>query len=228
MKPTAIILNCTLKQSPEESNTDALIEKVVKEFKGLGVKAEVLRPVDYKIKVGIANDLGKGDGWPEILKKLKATDIVILASPIWFGSRSSVCQLVLERLDATLSDADEETGQYPWYNKVAGFLVTGNEDGAHQIIAYNMVNLMHLGFTIPPNCDSYWLGPAGPGKSYKAAKGDKWTYTNKTYKYLVHNTVWFAQLLQNNPIPTNLNDLAKAAEKESDDEKVDFLGEDEE
>lgn len=223
MKLSALIINCTLKKSPEESNTDALIDKVIKEYKEVGVDAESLRAVDYNIAFGITNDAGSGDEWPQILKKMKAADIVVIASPIWFGVRSSVCQLVMERLDASYSFTDDKTGQTVWYNKVAGVLVTGNEDGAHTIGSNTLYNLMHLGFTVPPNCDSYWVGPAGPGKSYKAAHGEKWTYTNKTYRYMVHNTTWFAKLLKNNPIPINLNRLTQAAKAESDDEKVSFV-----
>lgn len=223
MKISALIINCTLKKSPEESNTDALIEKVIKEFKEVGVSAETLRAVDYKIPFGISNDAGNGDEWPKVLDKMKAADIVVIASPIWFGVRSSVCQLVMERLDASYALTDKETGQFPWYNKVAGVLVTGNEDGAHDVGSNTLYNMMHLGFTVPPNCDSYWVGPAGPGKSYKAAHGEKWTYTNKTLRFMVHNTAWFAKLLKNNPIPTKLNDLIDAAKAESDDKSVEFV-----
>ncbi len=223
MKLNALIINCTLKKSPEESNTDALIEKVIKEYKEVDVNAETLRAVDYNIPFGISNDMGDGDEWPKILKKMQAADIVVIASPIWFGVRSSVCQLVMERLDASYALLDEATGQFSWYNKVAGVLVTGNEDGAHDVGSNTLYNMMHLGFTVPPNCDSYWVGPAGPGKSYVAAKGEKWTYTNKTYRFMVHNTAWFAQLLKNNPIPTKMNKLIKAAKMESDDSEVNFI-----
>src|SRR5258708_3942610 len=115
----ALILNCTLKKSPEVSNTDALINKVVLLYKNLGVTTEVLRVVDYKIPFGVSSNEGKGDEWPEILKKIKHAQIFIIAAPIWFGVRSSVAQLVIERLDGTYSEMDPKTGQFPLYNKVA-------------------------------------------------------------------------------------------------------------
>src|SRR5438105_3840094 len=101
MKFRAVILNCTLKKSPQVSNTGALIKKVVKHFKMLGVDSEVIRVVDYNIPFGVSSDEGKGDEWPQILKKIKACDIFIIATPIWFGVRGSVAQLVIERLDGT-------------------------------------------------------------------------------------------------------------------------------
>jgi multimeric flavodoxin WrbA len=101
------------------------------------------------------------------------------------------------------------------YGKVAGVIITGNEDGAHNVAANTLFNLSHLGFTIPPNVDTYWLGPAGPGPSYIAAGGNKHLYTNKTVRYMVDNLAFMAQVLKRNPIPTNLNQLIDDAKKES-------------
>lgn len=213
----AVILNCTLKKSPAVSNTEHLIKKVVKEYKKLGVTAEVIRVVDYKILFGVSTYEGKGDEWPKILKKIKAANILIMASPIWFGVRSSVAQLVIERLDGTYEEGDKKTGQFPLYNKVAGCIVTGNEDGAHDVAANTLFNLTHLGCVVPPNVDTYWVGPAGPGPAYIEADGDHHLYTNKTLRFLVHNTTYMAKLLAKNPIPTNLKKLIEDAQKESHD-----------
>ncbi len=211
----AIILNCTLKKSPVISNTDALIRKVVKEYKELGVISEVIRVVDHNIPFGVSSNEGDGDEWPKILKKLIASDIIIIAAPIWFGVRSSVAQLVIERLDGTYEEMDKKTGQFPLYNKVAGCIVTGNEDGAHNVAANTLYNLTHLGCVVPPNVDTYWVGPAGPGPNYIEADGDHHLYTNKTLRFLVHNTTYMAKLLAKNPIPTNLKKLTEEAQKES-------------
>ncbi len=215
MKLKAVILNCTLKKSPVVSNTQALIEKVVTEYKKLDVVSEVIRIVDYHIPFGISSNEGTGDEWPKILKKLIAADIIIIAAPIWFGVRSSVAQLVIERLDGTYAEGDKKTGQFPLYNKVAGCIVTGNEDGAHDVAANTLFNLSHLGCVVPPNVDTYWVGSAGPGPSYIEADGKHHLYTNKTLRFLVHNTAYMAKLLKKNPIPTNLKELIVEAQEES-------------
>lgn len=209
-------MNCTLKKSPQISNTRALIDKAVDLFRELGVESEVVRVVDYKVAFGVSSDEGEGDEWPLILEKVKACDILVIASPIWFGVRSSVCQMVLERLDGTYVDGDPVTGQYPLYGKVGGAMVTGNEDGAHDICANTLFNLTHLGCTVPPNVDCYWVGDAGPGPSYIDAGGDRHLYTNRTVRYMVRNLAHFAKLLKENPIPTNLKQLDEEARKVSD------------
>lgn len=215
MNLKAVILNCTLKRSPETSNTRALIDKAVTLFHEQGVETEVIRVIDHNIRFGVSSDEGEGDEWPEILKKIKACDILIIGSPIWFGVRSAVAQMVLERLDGTYDESDWETGQFPLYGKVGGVVITGNEDGAHNVAANTLFNLSHLGCTIPPNVDTYWVGDAGPGPSYIEAGGDKHLYTNKTVRYMVNNLVHFANLLKEHPIPTNLRKLYEEAQKES-------------
>ncbi len=126
--------------------------------------------------------------------------------------------MALERLSGGYDEADEANGQYPLYNKVGGVIVTGNEDGAHNVSANTLFNLTHLGATIAPNSDSYWVGDAGPGPSYLEI-GQDHLYTNRTVLYLVHNTVYMANLLANNPIPTNLKDLDEQAKNISKDTK---------
>ncbi|MCQ1535909.1 flavodoxin family protein [Methanosarcina sp. KYL-1] len=216
MSMKALFLNCTLKKSPQVSNTRALIDKASYLFKELGVESEVIRVVDYRVAFGISSDEGEGDEWPSILEKIKACDILVIASPIWFGVRSSVAQMVIERLDGTYAEGDPVTGQYPLYGKVGGVMVTGNEDGAHNVSANTLFNLTHLGCTVPPNVDSYWVGDAGPGPSYIEAGGDRHLYTNRTVRYMVHNLVYFAKLLKEHPIPTNLKQLDEEASKVSD------------
>ncbi len=211
----ALLLNCTLKKSPATSNTQALIDLAVALFKDQRVDCETLRISDYRIEPGVTSDEGDGDQWPLVLEKIKQCHILLIGSPIWFGVRSSLVQRVFERLDGTYQEADSETGQYPLYNKVGGVLVTGNEDGAHNVSAHTLFNLSHLGCTIPPNSDTYWVGEAGPGPSFLEANGATHLYTNQTVRYMVHNVVYFARLLNNNPIPTNLNQLNLAAEEAS-------------
>ncbi len=212
----ALILNCTLKPSPAVSNTEVLAKRAAKLYEAAGADTEILRVVDYKVKFGVSSDEGEGDEWPQIYAKIKQADILVVATPIWFGVRGSVSQLVMERLDGSYSDGDKETGQFPLYNKVAGVIVTGNEDGAHDVASNTLFNLTHLGCAVAPNSDTYWVGPAGPGPSYIEAGGERHLYTNKTTRYMVHNTVFLAKLLQERPFDTNLNELIAEAKKESD------------
>ena len=207
MSLKALFLNCTLKRSPDVSNTDALIYKVAGLLADLEVETETIRVADYKVAFGVISDQGDGDEWPVILERVKACDILVIGMPIWFGVRSSVAQLVMERLDGTFAEGDPITGQYPLYGKVAGVIVTGNEDGAHNCCANTLFNLTHLGCMVPPNVDCYWVGDAGPGQSYVAAGGDKHLYTNRTARYMAHNLVWGAKALRGTSIDTNLNEL---------------------
>ncbi len=210
----ALLINCTLKKSPEVSNTEVLLNKAIKLFSEKNVATETVRPVDSNILPGVSSNEGAGDEWPPILAKIKAADILVFGSPIWFGVRSSVIQRVLERLDGTYREADPDTGQFPLYGKVAGMVITGNEDGAHDVAANTLFNLSHLGCTVPPNVDTYWVGNAGPGPSYIDAGGEHHLYTNRTVRYMVENLVYFADLIKQNPIPTNLRALDDLARQE--------------
>ena len=213
----ALFLNCTLKRSPDVSNTEALCRKVIEWFDGMDVASEIVRVVDYRVPTGVTSDEGDGDEWPLILEKVKAADILVVATPIWFGVRSSICQLVIERLDGTYQERNA-VGQYPLYNKVAGVVVTGNEDGAHSAAETTLFNLCHLGCTIPPNADTYWVGDAGPGPSYIEAGGEHHPYTQRTTRWMAHNLVHMARILRDNPIPAEGNTF------EEDDEHRTHIG----
>ena len=217
MDVRALFLNCTLKKSPTTSNTRALIDKVAALFEEEDVSTEVIRVVDHDVAFGVTSDEGDGDAWPEILDRIKAADILVVATPIWLGVRGSVAQLVMERLDGTYEERDER-GQYPLYNKVGACIVTGNEDGAHDAAANTLFNLSHLGCTIPPNADCYWVGDAGPGPSYIEAGGDRHLYTNKTARYLAKNCAEMARRLKERPYSINLDAVDEAAQAVSRDE----------
>ena len=207
----AIFLNCTLKRSPAVSNTEALIRKVIEWFDTMEVTSEVVRVVDYDVAFGVSSDEGDGDEWPVILEKIKAADIIVVGTPIWFGVRGSVAQLVIERLDGTYNERNE-VGQYPLYSKVAGVVVTGNEDGAHAAAETTLFNMTHLGCTVPPNADTYWVGDAGPGPSYIEAGGENHPYTQRTTRWMAHNLVHMARILKANPIPAEGNTFDEETE----------------
>ncbi|TSJ44369.1 flavodoxin family protein [Mucilaginibacter corticis] len=217
----ALFINCTLKRKPDFSNTGALAEKAAQQLRGQGFATEIIRLNDYNVLTGNTSDEGNGDEWPLILEKIKACNIFVIATPIWMGHLASTSQKVIERLDAIFRDEDlmdKETGQYMPYNKVAGCLVTGNEDGAHSCAAQVLWSLQEVGFTIPPNVNAYWVGMAGGEKDYVEAGGERYLYTNKSLRYMTGNLAFFAKLLADHPITTNLNDAAEKAEEESDKE----------
>lgn len=211
----ALFLNCTLKKSPNQSNTQAFINNAIKEFEKLDVTCDVVRLIDHEIKFGVSSDEGDGDVWPEILDKIYKADILVIASPIWRGDRSSIAKMIGERMDGIMQEGNEDNGQYPTYNKVAGVMIDGNEDGAKNAIASILMDLSEQGFSIPVNAYTYYVGKAGPGPSYIEADGDKHEFTNKMMLYMVHNLVHLAKTLQKNKYPTNLNDLDEKAKEMS-------------
>ncbi|SDL07174.1 Multimeric flavodoxin WrbA [Salinimicrobium catena] len=215
----AIFLNCTLKRSPETSNTQAFIANAEKIFHELNVETESIRVVDQNVKFGNSSDEGEGDGWPGILKKVKESDIMIIATPIWRGDRSAVAKMVAERFDGIWSEANEENGQYPTFNKVAGVMVDGNEDGAKKAISSILFDLSEHGFTIPVNAFSYYVGKAGPGPAYIEAEGDKHFFTNRNLYTMVYNMVHLAQTLKDNKYTSNLKELKEKAKKISKTEE---------
>ncbi len=169
----ALVLNCTLKRSPDPSNTEALAGVVVEQLEKHGVDVEVVRAVDLTIEPGVVSETVRdGDAWPLVHAKLLDAEILVVASPTWLGRPSSVAQRVLERMDAMLSETDDE-GRPVAYNRVAGVVVTGNEDGAHHVISEISGALADIGYTVPGQAWTYWhLGP-GPGPDYLDADGGR-------------------------------------------------------
>ncbi|WP_078380443.1 flavodoxin family protein [Sutcliffiella halmapala] len=204
MSLNALFLNGSLKTSEEPSNTEGLMDEVIKHFDREGIKSECIRLADYTIKYGISDDLGDGDKWPLILEKIKKADILIIGTPIWIGEKSSITTLAMERIYGG-SSLTNEKGQCIYYNKVAGVVVTGNEDGAKHAASSILYGLTHSGFVIPPNVDTYWVGEAGPGASYIEAEGYKNNFTIQHAKTMAYNLIHFAKLLKENPIPAEGN-----------------------
>jgi multimeric flavodoxin WrbA len=202
----ALVLNCSLKPSEETSNTQALIDRSLNILKDNDIEVEVVRLADYNIAYGITDDAGEGDEWPHIFEKVKAADILIIGTPLWLGEKSSIAALAIERLYGASSMTNEK-GQSIFYNKVAGVIITGNEDGAKNAARSILYALSHIGFTIPPNVDPYWVGDAGPGPSYIEAGGDEHEFTQKSVKTMSYNLAHFANLLNEHPIPAEGNTI---------------------
>lgn len=166
----AVYLNGTLKRSPQVSHTEGLIDIGRQILGSLGVRTDVVRAVDHVIPPGVYPDM-REQGWehddfPGLYRTLiEPADIVVLATPIWLGDQSSMTRLIIERLYGWSGELNA-AGQWSYYGKVGGALVTGNEDGGKHCSAQMLYALSHIGFTIPPQADSYWVGEAGPGPSY--------------------------------------------------------------
>jgi multimeric flavodoxin WrbA len=164
----ALFINCTLKRSPAPSNTAGLVDVSRRIMEKHGVEVEVLRAIDHDIATGIWPDMTEhgwpADAWPAIYNKVLAADILVIAGPIWLGDNGSVTKQVIERLYAC-SHLLNDAGQYAYYGRVGGCLITSNEDGVKHCAMNVLYSLQHLGYTIPPQADAGLIGEVGPGPS---------------------------------------------------------------
>jgi multimeric flavodoxin WrbA len=197
----ALFVNCTLKRSPEVSNTQGLADRAIAIMRRSGVTVDVIRAVDREIAVGVQPDMtehgAERDDWPEIFEQVMAADILVLLTPIWLGEKSSVCTQVIERLYGN-SHLLNDSGQYAYYGRVGGCIVTGNEDGAKHCAMNILYSLQHLGYTIPPQADSSWLGEVGPGPSYldEGSGGPENEFTSRNTTFLAWNLMHLARMLR--------------------------------
>jgi multimeric flavodoxin WrbA len=195
----ATVLNCSLKTSDHPSNTQALADIVIEALRGSGVDVETFRLADLAVPPGVESDLGDGDDWPRVRAAVVSSEILVVATPTWVGHPSSIAQRVIERMDAMLSETDDD-GRPVAYNRVAGVVVTGNEDGAHHVISEVAGALGDIGFTIPGQAWTYWNRGPGPGPVYTdTTEGHDWSAS--TGRAMASNLVAVARALQDQPIP---------------------------
>ena len=196
---SALALVCTLTPSPEPSSSELMARHILDELEQQGVRTSSLRIVDHEVKRGVQVDMGNGDEWPAIRERILAADIVVLATPIWMGHPCSIAQQVMERLDADLSETDAE-GRPVMYGKVATVAVVGNEDGAHKVIADMMQGLNDVGFTLPAQGGTYWVGEAMQTVDFKQLEKvpDPVASTNAG---LARNAAHLARLLREHQYP---------------------------
>jgi len=199
MPLSVIAINCTLKPSPAASSCELLLTRTLEEFGKRGAVTGLLRAVDLNIKPGVQSDEGAGDDWPGIRRKILEADIFLLGTPIWLGHPSSVCQRVLERLDAFLGEQDE-AGRMVSYDRVAAVAVVGNEDGAHHVTAELFQGLNDVGFTVPASASTYWVGEAMQKKDLKDLPGLP-SKTAEAAAALAVNCLHVASLLKRAPYP---------------------------
>ena len=202
---SALFINCTLKRPEEDSHTDTLIDMSATIMRRTGVSVEIVRANSFDMALGVYPDMtehgASKDEWPLLWEKVSQADILVLGTPIWLGEKSSVCQLIIEKLYAH-SGQQNERGQYIFYNKVGGCLVTGNEDGIKHVGMGVLYSMQHVGYTIPPQSDAGWIGEAGPGPSFgdemddgsRAGFDNEFTRRNTTF--MTWNLMHLARILK--------------------------------
>ncbi|HSP27090.1 MAG TPA: flavodoxin family protein, partial [Ilumatobacteraceae bacterium] len=200
---SALLLNCSLQRDASTSHTRRLLSRVAGIMDTEGVDVELLHVLDHRIGVGMVEDtttIGDDrDDWPAIHAKVMAADILVIGTPIWLGAPASVTSLVIERLYAYSSNTNA-AGQYLYYGKTGGCVVTGNEDGVKAVSSQVLYALSHIGYTIPPQADCGWLGEIGPGPSYgdevegsDTPAGYDREFTNKNATIMTWNLMHAAQ-----------------------------------
>jgi multimeric flavodoxin WrbA len=206
----ALFINCSIKRDKRQSHTQKLIDKAAGIMQAQGVTVEHVYALDHRIAFGMikdGNEDGQSDDWPGIQEKIMASDILVIGTPIWLGTKSSVATQVIERMYAYSGDTNTK-GQYLYYGKVGGCVITGNEDGIKHCARDILYSLQHNGYTVPPQADCGWIGEAGPGPSY----GDtEWegealdppagldnAFTNRNTTFMAWNLMHMARLLKDN------------------------------
>ncbi len=218
---SALFLNATLKPSPSLSHTNGLIQKSRDIMEAQGVTTESIRLADHAIAPGVYPDMTEHgfevDEWPDIQKKVMQADILVLCGPIWLGDNSSEMRKAVERLYSYSGELNQQ-GQYAYYGRVGGCLITGNEDGVKHCAMSLLYSLQHIGYTIPPQADAGWIGEIGPGPSYldEGSGGPENDFTNRNLRIMTWNLIHLAQMLKDGiPAQGNQRDDTPATDPEN-------------
>ena len=211
---SAVFINTSLKRSSETSHTQTLMDVAIAIMAAQGVKTTTLRAADLDIPPGVQPDMTEHgwdrDGWPAVQEQVMAADILVIGTPIWLGDKSSICTRVIERLYGYSGKLNDK-GQWAYYGRVGGCIVTGNEDGIKHCAMNILYSLQHLGYVIPPQADAGWIGEAGPGPSYgdddKVGLDNEFTQRNTTF--MSWNLMHMARMLKDaGGIPAHGNQKA--------------------
>ena len=203
---SALFLNCSLERDPADSHTRRLLERAGSVMASQGVEVETVHLLEHEVPAGMHQDLTElgleRDDWPAIQRKVLDADILVLGTPIWLGVKSSLATLAIERLYASSGDRNDK-GQYVYYGRTAGCVITGNEDGAKAVAMETLYAFSHIGYTIPPQADCAWLGEAGPGPSYgdelegsDVPAGYDNDFTNRNTTIMAWNLMHTARMLR--------------------------------
>lgn len=197
----ALFINCTLKPSPQRSHTEGLMNVARAIMDTNRVTTDMVRAADHDVAPGVYPDMTKHgfarDEWPPIQEQVMAADILVVGTPIWLGEKSSICTKVIERLYGFSGQLNAH-GQYAYYGRVGGCIVTGNEDGVKHCSMSVLYALQHLGYTIPPQADAGWIGEAGPGPSYldEGSGGPQNDFTQRNTTFMTWNLLHMARMLK--------------------------------
>lgn len=210
----AVFLNCTLKKSPRQSHTAGLMSLSQQIMNACEVSTEMIRVVDHDVAFGVYPDMTEygwdKDDWPAIQEKIMDANILVIGTPIWLGDKSSVATMAIERLYAYSGEQNEE-GQYKYYGRAGGCIITGNEDGVKHCSMSILYALQHIGYTIPPQADAGWIGEIGPGPSYldEESGGKENEFTQRNTTFMTWNLMHMARMLKDNSgIPAHGNQRA--------------------
>jgi multimeric flavodoxin WrbA len=196
---SALALVCTLNPSPAASSSELIARHVLEELASHGVRISLARVVDHEVKPGVETDMGEGDEWPALRRRVLDADILVLATPIWMGHPSSIAQRVVERLNADMAETDAQ-GRPVMYGRTAVIAVVGNEDGAHKVVADMSQALNDIGFTIPAQAGTYWVGEAMQKVDYQDL-GEVPEIIAQTTATAARNAVHLAGILRSAPYP---------------------------
>ncbi|RKQ49399.1 multimeric flavodoxin WrbA [Roseivirga pacifica] len=197
----AMYVNCTLKKTPEKSHTAGLMEVSKNIMRKEGVQVEELRLIDHAVASGVYPNMTahgwEKDEWPTLFERIFSADILIIGTPIWLGEKSSEAQKLIERL-YSMSGKQNNKGQYLYYGKVGGCIITGNEDGVKHCAMGILYALQHIGYSIPPQADAGWIGEVGPGPSYldKESGAQENDFTNRNTTFMTYNLLHLAKMLK--------------------------------
>lgn len=203
----AVFINCSIKKDKSKSHTQLLMNRAAAIMETEGVDVTHIFALDYTIAFGMVKDAApdQKDDWPIIQEKIMAAEILVLGTPIWLGVKSSVATQVIERMYAYSGDRNEK-GQYVYYGKVGGCVITGNEDGIKHCAMDILYAMQHIGYMIPPQADCGWIGEAGPGASYGDTEwnGNKINppmgydndFTNRNVTFMAWNLMHAAKMLK--------------------------------
>lgn len=206
-----LYINCTLKKAPQKSHTGTLMDVSKTIMVNEKVQVDEIRLIDHEVPPGVYPDMtehGYGkDEWPIIFKRVMEADILIVGTPLWLGEKSSIFQKLIERLYG-MSGETNSKGQYVFYGKVGGCIITGNEDGIKHAAMGILYSLQHVGYSIPPQADAGWIGAVGPGPSYGDTewKGEKLkepvgfdsNFTNRNTTFMTYNLLHLASMIKAN------------------------------
>lgn len=212
---SAVFINCTLKRSPETSHTQGLMAVSQAILESQGVTVDVIRAADHEIPPGVYPDMTEHgwerDDWPKLFERVIRADILVLGTPIWLGEKSSVATRVIERLYGQSGEVNDR-GQYRYYGRVGGCVITGNEDGIKHCAMNILYSLQHLGYVIPPQADAGWIGEAGPGPSYldEGSGGPENDFTQRNVTFMTWNLLHLARMIKDaGGIPAHGNQRSK-------------------